>query len=240
MLWWKWELDAERKIERECGSIGAAQHSRSLTDIDPRPNPSQFPSYVVTSNYVLLHLESRMLQQRHPKTATVWWARIYAAHTVKRKKTFLGTLDLHKVKMCTPLSLFFYVYNPPFSVQMPEIPGVSVLLFVLTSPFQEKMNAFPTSPHPHPSFPPPAEPAESCCLGGRNLTAEMHEPRRHFWCVFSVCVKNHIYIQYSSLSDPSSVSYYTQGYTEKEPLCLNDSSYFNKDKAPWKIRCPTM
>ncbi len=81
MLWWKWELDAERRRERECGFIRAAQHSRSLTDIDPSPNQSQFPSYVVTFNYVLLHLQSSVFQQRHPKTATVWWAHIYEAHT---------------------------------------------------------------------------------------------------------------------------------------------------------------
>lgn len=51
-------------------------------------------------------------------------------------------------------------------------------------------------------------------------------------CVFLACMMNHVYIQNSSPGDPSSVSYYTQGYTEKEPLCLNDISYFNMDRAP--------
>lgn len=45
---------------------------------------------------------------------------------------------------------------PLFPVQMPKIPGVSVLLvfFIITSSFEEKMNAFPSSFPPLPfSFP---------------------------------------------------------------------------------------
>ena len=42
-------------------------------------------------------------------------------------------------------SSFSCVQSTFFSVQMPQIPGVSVLLFVITYPFEEKMNAFPSS-----------------------------------------------------------------------------------------------
>lgn len=51
-----------------------------------------------------------------------------------------NTIQDQTARKCTP----FYVHNPLCSVQMPQIPGVSVLLFVITSPFEEKMNAFPS------------------------------------------------------------------------------------------------
>lgn len=105
--------------------------------------------------------------------------------------------------------------------------------FVLTSPFEEKMNAFSSSP-PTPPFPIfYSPPAECCCLGGNVLTAEMHKPRSH-------CQNVAVYFQWEFLCvwwmaytyrtvEIHSVSYYSQGYTEQEPLSLNDSGYFNKE-----------
>lgn len=196
MLWWKWELDAERR--RRDGSIGAVQHGRSLTDIDPRPNPSQFPSYVVTSNYVSLHLESssrgiRKLQQHDD-------AHINAAHRIKHTM----------LRDCTEWSVcVFLCVRSTFLCPNAWNPwGKCATLFVITSPFEEKMNAFPSSSPPPPLFSPP--PAESCCLGGKTWLQRCTNPgdtvRKagvYFPWEFFACVMNRVYIQNSSPRDPS-------------------------------------
>lgn len=98
--------------------------------------------------------------------------------------------------------------------------------FLITSPFEEQMNVFPSSPPtplPHLFFPPRAE---SSCLGGKTWQWRCTNPWElfcqkaavYFPCVFFACVMNRVLLQNSSPGDPSSVSYYTQGHWEGASL----------------------
>lgn len=222
----------ERKRERECESSGAAQHSRSLTDIDPRPNPSQFPSYVVTSNYVLLHLESSMFQQRHPKAATVLWAHVYAAQTVKKQKT--GKWRYACIWVFFFMSTINFFFCPNASNPWGEC---ATLCYNISIWGEDECIPFFI---PHPSLPPPSfsfslSPIGWKLLSGwqKNLTVEMQGLRRHSQktgVYFQrVCFLWWItYIQNSSLGDPSSVSYYIQGYWEKRSLSVLTTALISK------------
>lgn len=163
-LWCCGENESWTQREEEKESVGPSQqHSRSLTDIDPRSDPSQFPSYVVTSNYVVLHLESGVFKQRHVKTAAVWSAHIYAAHG----EHAWGDSRLHTAEMGVRFFLFFFcTIHFSLSKCLKSLGWVCCSLCYNISIWgEDECVPFFISPPP-PLFVPP--PAESCCLGGKS------------------------------------------------------------------------
>lgn len=143
----------------------------------------------------------------------------YAACTWK-KYSVLGDSGLDTVQKCTPL----YVYNPLFSVQMPEIPGVSVLYslcYNISIWGEDECVPFFISPLPA-SFVPTSHQLKAAVW----VVKSYAQSQDTLWegChlrVFFACLMNHVYIPNSSSKEPAPVSYYTQGYTEWD-FSLND------------------
>lgn len=160
-----------------------------------------------------VHLESSFFQHRHPK-ATVWWA---MQHAHKKIQCAWGLGAGHSA---VPL----YVYNPLFSVQMPEIPGESVLYslcYNISIWGEDECVPFFISPLPA-SFAPTSHQLKAAVW----VVKSYAQSQDTLWegChlrVFFACLMNHVHIPNSSSKEPAPVSYYTQGYTEWD-FSLND------------------
>lgn len=223
MLWWKWELDAEReeeivvRVHRSAPAQPAtylywsASRSISISLICSHIQLCFAPSWKTTCFSRSIQ-ELQLRDDAHISAATTW-----------KKYIMLGNLRLHTGKKC---ACFKYTVHFSLSKWLKSLGWMCYSLCYNISIWGEDECVPSLSPHtpPPPLFLPP--PAESCCLGGKTWLQRHTNPGDtvkkaavlSVWVFFFFLRVWWIAYTYRTVvQEIHPVSNYSQGYTEREP-----------------------